>query len=254
MTFQVFVSIAGESCPTAKEKALVKAKDMINLTSWSFYDYIDGKYHYDKIVPSRIDDAIKYYDLTKKKYISLDIEPTGLDWRLSARSQARYLYQLKTAAEYVKKKAPKVLAGIYAYLPVRDAWIHTKGEESLEYKDWQMLNDLINEVAVKYCEYLTPSLYTYYEDRKLWVDSTICNLKEARRCAKGRKVYPFLWPCYHPNSGGQPRAWEFMEADFFKEQLELVRELADGVVIWLHDKGPFDPNWGWWRVTKEVFG
>lgn len=116
-----------------------------------------------------------------------------------------------------------------------------------------MLNDLINEVAIKNSEFLTPSFYTFRDDREEWRLSTIAGLKEAKRIAGKRKVYAYLWPIYHPNGNLNPKALQPIEPDFWRLQLETVSAHADGVVIYLHDVGKFDPNWPWWKVTKEYY-
>ena len=254
MTFTVFDCITPNSKPTPAEAKLIKMKEMILLTSWAFYEYVNKEYRYDRVLEDRMDNAIAYHNLNRKVYATLDLEPTGLDWWESARSQARFLLQLRTATSYIKKKAPKVLSGVYSYLPVRDLYIHQYAEDSAQFKDWQMLNDLINDVAIKDSEFLTPSFYTFWDDRELWRGSTIAGLKEARRLAGKRKVYAYLWPIYHPNGDLNPKGWQPIESDFWRLQLDTVKQNADGVVIYCHDIGPFDPNWGWWRVTKEVFG
>lgn len=253
MTFTVFECIAKTSKPPAEELKLIKAKEMILLTHWWFYDYVAGEYKFDKILDERMDSAIRYFNLNRKVYVTLDIEPPALDFWQSARSQARYLYQLKAATTYMKKEAPKILSGVYGYLPVRDLHIHKYPETSEQYKDWQMLNDLINEVAIKNSEFLTPSFYTFRDDREEWRLSTIAGLKEAKRIAGKRKVYAYLWPIYHPNGNLNPKALQPIEPDFWRLQLETVSAHADGVVIYLHDVGKFDPNWPWWKVTKEYY-
>lgn len=253
MTLTLFECMAEPSRATSAELNIIKAKEMILLTHWWFYDYVNGEYRYDKILDTRMDAGIKYYELSKKKFVTLDIEPPALDFWKSARSQARYLYQLKAATTYMKKKAPKILSGVYGYLPVRDLHVHAYGEDSEQYKDWQMLNDLLNEVALKHSEFLTPSFYTFREDRELWRASTIAGLKEARRIAGKRKVYAFLWPYYHPNGDLNPKAWELIEPDFWRLQLETVAAHADGIVLYLHNVGPFNVEWPWWKATKEFY-
>lgn len=241
------------SKPKPEELKLIKAKQMILLTHWYFYDYVNGAYKFDSIINERMDYGIEKYKLNRRIYAAVDIEPPALDFWQSARSQARYLYQLKAATTYLKKKAPKLLSSVYGYLPVRDLHVHNYGESSEKFRDWQMLNDLINEVALKHSEFLTPSFYTFREDRELWRASTIAGLKEARRLAGKRKVYAFLWPYYHPNGDLNPRAWELIEPDFWRLQLETVATNADGIVLYLHNVGPFDPNWPWWVATKEFY-
>lgn len=111
MTFTVFECIAKTSKPPAEELKLIKAKEMILLTHWWFYDYVAGEYKFDKILDERMDSAIRYFNLNRKVYVTLDIEPPALDFWQSARSQARYLYQLKAATTYMKKEAPRSYQG-----------------------------------------------------------------------------------------------------------------------------------------------
>jgi hypothetical protein len=56
-------------------------------------------------------------------------------------------------------------------------------------------------------------LYTFYADRQGWVAYAIAQISEARRKAKGKPVYAFIWPQYHESNqllGGQ-----FLDADYW---------------------------------------
>lgn len=60
----------------------------------------------------------------------------------------------------------------------------------------------------------------------------------------------FLWPLYHNSNELNGEA--LIEQDFFNSQLELVYELADGVIVW---NGPYD-HWtrpmSWFVETKQT--
>jgi hypothetical protein len=77
---------------------------------------------------------------------------------------------------------------------------------------------------------LFPSIYTFYTDRQGWVTYAIAQITEAKRKAKGKPVYAFLWPQYHESNlllGLRP-----LDSDYWELQLNTVAQHADGVVIW----------------------
>ena len=110
------------------------------------------------------------------------------------------------------------------------------------------------------------SLYTYNlgeteeeraEHLERWRIFARETIAEARKVAEDRPVYAILWPQFHP--GGNVTDGSFIPADYWRAELETVRELADGVIL----QGGWDPQAGermrwdaqadWWLEFREVF-
>jgi len=141
---------------------------------------------------------------------------------------------------------PKLKIGFYAVVPSRDYWRATKGSKSKEYKEWQIQNDKFQEVGDN-VDYICPSIYTFYDYQPGWIKYAEENIKEAKRLAKGKPVYVFLWPMYHESN--KELQGKFIPVDFWKLQLDLVYRLADGVIIW--GGGSWDESAEWWKVTQQ---
>ena len=68
------------------------------------------------------------------------------------------------------------------------------------------------------------------------------------------RVYVFLWPQYHDSNPSLKGA--FLPADYWRLQLQMAKQYADGIVIWggWGSNGPikWDENAVWWKVTKDL--
>ncbi|MGH8603259.1 MAG: hypothetical protein ACREXR_10960, partial [Gammaproteobacteria bacterium] len=125
-------------------------------------------------------------------------------------------------------------------------------ETSKRYTDWQARNDRIVAIG-NAVEATFPSLYPVNPNREGWVKWAIGTIKEARRIAPGKKVYPFINPRYH-GSACCGVAWDLVPKDFFLLQLETLKQHADGVVIWDGSRRPWNANEPWWQATLKFLG
>lgn len=153
---------------------------------------------------------------------------------------------------WMKGEAPSVPFGFYGTVPLPDYWRAIRDPASEEFQSWQQDNDRLGGVSDR-VDALFPSIYTFYTDRQGWVTYAIAQIAEAKRKAKGKPVYAFLWPQYHESNrvlGLRP-----LDPDYWELQLNTVYQHADGVVIWggWGDHGP--ESWNeeapWWQVTKR---
>jgi hypothetical protein len=158
----------------------------------------------------------------------------------------------RTVLRWFHEAAPRLRLGYYGTIPVPDYWRAIQGTTSADFKAWQQDNDRLGLIA-KDVDVLFPSLYTFYADRQGWVAYAIAQISEARRKAKGKPVYAFIWPQYHESNqllGGQ-----FLDADYWELELLTVRQYADGLVIWggwgTGGPQPWDEDAPWWQVTKR---
>lgn len=156
--------------------------------------------------------------------------------------------------------APKLKIGYYAFPPLGDYWRAINGLGPTSKAAWQKDNDNIQSLANS-VDIFYPSLYTFYTDKNQWVQFAIAQITEARRLAKGKPVYPFIWPQYHDSN--PVIGLKFIPDDYWKLELDTIRKYADGVVIWGgydlvalqkgQPGGPltWDNNASWWKVTKN---
>jgi len=153
---------------------------------------------------------------------------------------------------WIKGEVPGVPVGFYGTVPLPDYLRAIRDPASEEFQSWQQDNDRLEGVSDR-VDALFPSIYTFYTDRQGWVTYAIAQIAEAKRKAKGKPVYAFLWPQYHESNrvlGLRP-----LDPDYWELQLNTVYQHADGVVIWggWGDHGP--ESWNeeapWWQVTKR---
>jgi hypothetical protein len=150
----------------------------------------------------------------------------------------------------MKKARPDLKFGFYGVLPNRDYWtpIHNKVDEI---REWEHINQRLKRLA-EHVDVICPSLYTFEANRDHWKTYALENIKRAR--AYGKPVYPFLWPQYHEGGNVKPIR-KFIELDFWKLQLSLVYQEADGVIVWGgygdNTTLQWDENAPWWQYTKS---
>lgn len=142
--------------------------------------------------------------------------------------------------------------GYYGLAPIRDYWRSVRPADSSEYRQWAAENDRLQPLADN-VDALFPSLYTFYDDIAGWEAYALANLREARRLAKDKPVYPFLWPQFHESN--QKLAGQYLPAAAWRRQLEFVQQHADGMVLWggWAGNGParWDEDAAWWQATRE---
>lgn len=153
---------------------------------------------------------------------------------------------------WIRQESPGISVGVYGTVPVYDYWRAASGPMSPQFLAWQADNDRLAQIS-DHVDALYPSIYTFYPDRQAWVAYARAQIAEARRLAKGKPVYAFLWPQYHEanvNLAHRP-----VEPDYWELQLRTMRLYADGVVIWggWGENGPEPWNEAapWWEVTKR---
>lgn len=183
--------------------------------------------------------------------VSLDIELWSPSIDKPAVTQ-NFVRRFSLVADAFHQQAPDIKFGFYAELPQRNYWDPVRRVQKLgnEYAAWQKLNRDLQPIADK-VDVIMPSLYTFYKDPEGWRFYAEENIKEARKY--GKPVYVYLWPQYSPVSEALIGTAEYMSYDAWKQQLETVYELADGVIIWT-PKGTghtWDTNAPWWRATQD---
>lgn len=200
--------------------------------------------------PAAIVRSLAYELRASPDPVVLDIErwPLKGDGMAVQSTVAKFLSVLS----WVKDEAPAIPFGLYGTVPIPDYWRAIRDPASAEYRSWQQDNDRLEGISNR-ADALFPSIYTFYPDRQGWVTYAIAQITEARRKAKGKPVYAFLWPHYHESNlllGLRP-----LDPDYWELQLNTVAQHADGIVIWggWGNNGP--ESWNeeapWWQVTKR---
>lgn len=202
--------------------------------------------HGDFSLPSRV----TIEGLAKRQssgHCVLDIEHWPVDGGESEMSSSMENY-LTVLDWYKSASGSDKSVGYYGVVPIRDYWSVLRGRDGA----WKKKNDRLRPLADA-VDALYPSVYTFYDDREGWVRYAEAQIAEARRVGGSSKpVYAFLWPEYHPSNKdmkGRP-----IEPEYWRLQLETMRGVADGVVIWTLNRAKdvaFREIPPWWQSTVE---
>jgi hypothetical protein len=181
------------------------------------------------------------HSLTENCYFDLEEwtlygSPADLDTRIQKHLQA---------ISIARQTAPTLRFGFYGVVPTAPYWpiVLNKADELTAWRD---LNER-SRVIARQVDFLFPSLYTFYDDPRGWELSARAVLMEAKRY--GKPVYPFLWPHFHNSNRA---LWGTMiSREFWRRELEVCRECADGVVLWGGFTELWDEEAPWWLETKS---
>jgi hypothetical protein len=197
---------------------------------------------HDEVDPAGIADALHYIQrLTTDAYFDLE------EWTLygqPADAAARIQRHLQVA-EIARETTPGLKFGFYGVVPTSPYWPILLNKTDM-IAAWRAMNRRSRAIADK-VDYLFPSLYTFYNDPRGWETNARAVLKEARQL--GKPVYPFLWPEFH-DSNAQLK-FQQIPAEFWRRELEVCRECADGLVLWGGFKEPWDEEAPWWLETRS---
>ncbi|MHB1158611.1 MAG: hypothetical protein ACYC26_17440 [Phycisphaerales bacterium] len=145
---------------------------------------------------------------------------------------------------WLRLEAPDCKIGCYGIPPLRDYWRALKGPEHPGYQAWVAENKRLMKFGES-SDILFPSIYTFYEDQEGWKKYAIANIQQAKQY--GKPVYPFIWPQYHDSN--KKLVGRYVPVEFWRMQLEVCYEYADGVCIWGYWPNGFDESLPWWQET-----
>jgi len=184
-------------------------------------------------------------DLPTDVPVVLDVE----HWSTDLEQIEQTIDKLIQIVVWIKDENPDVKLGYYMLMPVREYWPVVNAEQFPgQHEKWKQRNRRMSRLA-EHVDYIFPSLYTFYQDQPGWLKYARESILEARQY--GKPVYVFLWPRYHGSN--QEVGGQFIEPDFWQQQLITAGTLGDGAVIW--DWAPnteFNPDWPWWKKTVQV--
>lgn len=207
-----------------------------------------GKNKSTEIFPgiSNIKKAVSNIKKSGSNIIILDIERWEVKGNadLAQKSVNKYIKVI----DNIRQQSVESLIGYYGLPPIRDYWRAVSGINSMAYKSWAKENDAIQLLTAK-VDVIFPSIYTFYSDQVGWEKYAIAQISEARRLGGQKPVFVFLWPQYHDSNkilGGR-----YIPTEFWRLQLETVKQHADGIVIWGGWQQNWDANAPWWLETLK---
>ncbi len=93
-----------------------------------------------------------------------------------------------------------------------------------------------------------PPMYTFDDDRAAWEKRAQATVTEARALGPDKPIYFYLWPQYHD---GAPKQFQYIDAAYWKFQLETAYRYSNGIVLWSPSKYEWDDTTGWWSATLQ---
>ncbi|MFK5950493.1 MAG: hypothetical protein QM500_17205 [Methylococcales bacterium] len=219
--------------------------DVKVISQWELW--IKGKNSLENLPrDERIKEVTKRVHKLQPDYVVLNVEHWPIrttDKKVVSQSLNNY----KSVYRMVKTSLPEYKIGFYRLVPNVDYNRANKGKGTPQYLQWQKDNDRMKGLAGM-VDVIYPSLYTFTSGREKWKQYATEQISEARRLANGKPVICFLWPRYHNSNkllGGK-----FLPRELWRDELELVLELADGFIIWDGKRHQWPENMAWWNETK----
>ena len=183
-------------------------------------------------LPSRsVFDALVAANNTNPGPIVLDIEKLPLKGSPSTIQQ--HLQVLATLADWTRADAPGKTVGYYGYNTLTGV-----PPTSRSYA----------QQLARHVDAFFPSMYTFDDDQAAWATRAATEAAEDRALAAGKPVFFYLWPQYHD---GTPKQFQYIDAAYWKFQLDRSYKYADGIVLWGPSRFPWDETSGWWAATLE---
>jgi hypothetical protein len=202
-------------------------------------------------------EALKSLGKSYNGIVQMDYEYYGPDARLmgNAKAHAQALKLCETL-RWFKSEEPTLSVAFFEMVPLTDLDAYLNPSD---FAAWNAANDQL-QVLADSVDYLCPSLYAYYADTAQYVGYATAVIREAKRMAKGKPVYPYISPHYMPALTGMPASdssGHDVSHDYFATILRAIKNAgADGAIIFAGTYPTFgnhiwDSSAGWWTATKE---
>lgn len=104
----------------------------------------------------------------------------------------------------------------------------------------------LRQPVVDLCDYVAPSLYTYWPDFASWKAFADLVILKNLEIANGKPLYPFLCPRYMPLADP---AEGFVPTAMWRQQMEYVWNECDGFILWDYYGRAMTVNDPWWLET-----
>ena len=146
---------------------------------------------------------------------------------------ARNLHVLATLADWTRADAAGKIVGYYGYNTLTGV---------------PPANRSYAQQLARRVDAFFPSMYTFDDNQAAWATRAQTEAAEDRALAAGKLVFFYLWPQYHD---GTPRQFQYIDASYWRFQLNTAYRDADGIVLWCPSRFPWDETSGWWTATLE---
>jgi hypothetical protein len=189
----------------------------------------------------------------KYSKVVVNIEHWPLDIRRSSKKEVQAsMDKILQVLRWMRSERPKLQLGFYGSPPHRDYWGPIRANPGV-IKDWQASNDFLKPIADA-IDFVSPSLYTFYDDTVGWIKYAKANIAEAKRF--GKPVLPFIWPRYHVSN--RLLRLKYIPGDYWMIQLRTIQDSGvEGVILWDwfgfgdRSKPALDPTQDWWKETAK---
>jgi hypothetical protein len=161
----------------------------------------------------------------------LDVEEVSL--RTRSEEARRNAMTLGKLADWARETAPGKIIGFY-------------GTNTLT--DVPQGNFAAAQGLARHVDAFFPPLYTFDDDRSRWEKRAKASLAQCRDLDPKKPVYFYLWPQYRQ---GTAKALRYVDADYWKFQLETARRYGDAIILWSRSRDEWDPRSGWWDATQQ---
>ena len=177
--------------------------------------------------------------------VVIDIECWPVDIRTATAQQVQQSIQWFTQViGWLRSEAPSLKIGIYGVLPLRDS-LRPDLFTAAQKQAWSQANAFLAPLAAQ-VDYVFPSLYTFYQDPAIWQAYAQANIDQAKQY--GKPILPYIWNEYHPGHTTIP-AGTPLPADLWRLELDTLRQIANGIVMWGGWKENWDSTAPWWLQT-----
>jgi hypothetical protein len=184
-------------------------------------------------------------------------------WHFDIRGYSRAVVDktiadMKQVISWVRSERPQLKVGIYGYMSqsddnssfvwklgsdtaaAGDVWYQNNMQNFAQrFAPWQATSEYLRPLADS-VDYMFPVLYTGTTDMDQWDRTAKSTIEDSRRY--GKPVIPFLMPYYHEGAGGSLAGTE-LPTEYWQRQLDLVRQYADGAVIWTSQTAANNQAW-----------
>lgn len=185
--------------------------------------------------------------------VCFDIEHWHMDPSDPVQAQQE-LDQFLSILRWTREENPDLKLGFYGKPTWVDPHVAQMPPSHPRWEQTKIANDFRKPLAEAVDAYF-PWMYTPYDvsESGKWQTMAAAAIAETRRVGGYDKpIYPFMWFQYHQWAGS--KALHNLEEDYWRLQIETVRELADGMIVW----GGYRMRWNdkarWWRVIQPYLG
>jgi hypothetical protein len=179
----------------------------------------------------------KAFESLVRKFIAnpgpLVIDIESLPLKGSPEAARKNMETLAKLADWAREAAPGKMIGYYG----------TNTLSKVPPANLSLARELATHVDAFF-----PPMYTFDDDRTVYEKRAKEAVAEAHDLASGKLVYFYLWPQYHD---GTPKAFQYVDASYWKFQLETARRHSDGIVLWSPSRYEWSDETGWWAATVQ---